>query len=496
MAIRSAIGVGGVRLVRQLLTESALLATAGGFGGIALAVWATRSLTLLTKDPRLLDAQIDTSVLLFAVVVTVATTILFGLAPAVRTVRVDASKALGSGSRGGSSRENSWVQRGLVVGEVALCVILLAGAGLLVKSFHRVLDVQPGFRTENLVILRAGLPSRYNTVHAVLGLYAAIDNRLGTLPGVSGATLASRLPITGNEARGDINIEGRPAASGELGTSTFRGILPNYTKVMGIPLILGRVFDQRDDIEHTPVVMISDSFQRNFWPNESPIGKRIKIGPANAGQWSTIVGVVGDVRQVGLDSEAPYSIYEPLATRPATHFDIAVRTQGDPQSVMASAPRELRKVEPGLVIERVTTMVQRINDSVAPRRLTMTLFALFAALSLTLAAVGLYGVVAYAAEQRIREFGVRMALGAQPIDVLGLVLGQGLRMALLGVVIGLATTAGVGRVLKKLLFGVEPTDPWTLVGVAALLIVTSLVACWMPARRAIRIDPVDALRGE
>jgi putative ABC transport system permease protein len=384
----------------------------------------------------------------------------------------------------------------LVVAEVALCLVLLAGAGLLLKSFRRVFEVNPGFRTDRLVTLRVNLPLNYNTVPAVQHFYRQLNERLSVLPGVRGATMASRLPISGGEANGDIGIEGWPSGQGELGASTFRRVTPNYFEVMGIPLRRGRVFDDRDDGSRGHAVIVNEGFARHFWPNADPIGRRIRIGPRDTSNWLTIVGVVGDVRQIGLDSEAPFSTYESLATGPSSRFEVAVRAAGDARSVMASVRGELRALEPALLIDNVQTMSERIGESVSPRRLNLLLFGLFAGLALLLALVGLYGVVAYAAGQRTQEFGIRMALGAKPGDVLRLVLGQGLKLVLAGVGIGVVAALIVARLMTGLLFGVEPTDPVTLAAVAVLLSGVAIAACWLPAHRATRIAPVEALRSE
>jgi len=496
MAIRAALGGRGSRLFRQLLTESALLACAGGVAGIALSFWATRFIGFLTKDPRLLDVRIDTSVLLFAAAATIATTVLFGIAPAIRATRVDVSDALKSGTRSSGSPERAFVQRMLVIAEMALCLALLSGAGLLFTSFRRVLDVQPGFRTDNLITMRVNLPGSYDSVAAVTQFYKRAYEGLAALPGVTGATLVNRLPITGQESNGDINIEGRASGAGELGASTFRRVMPNYFNVLGIPLVRGRVFDDRDGITRIGGVIIDEAFARRFWPNGDAIGRRIKIGPKDASDWLTIVGVVGTVRQIGLDSDAPYSTYEPIVSRPYTRFEIAVRTSGDASSVIASVRRQLRTLEPNLLIDNVGTMAQRIGDSVAPRRLNLVLFGLFAALALGLASVGLYGVVAYAASRRTQEFGIRMALGARSADVLRLVLGQGLRLAVSGVVFGLVLTLTSARLLTSLLFKVEANDPLTLIVSSIVLTLVAATASWLPAHRACRIAPIDALRSE
>jgi len=496
MAIRRALGVGHARLVRQLLTESALLACVGGAAGIGLAFLATRSLELLTRDPRLLNAPIDGSVLAFAAAVTVATTVLFGIAPAARAARVDAAEALKSGPRAGTSRGGALAQRTLVVVEVALCLVLLAGAGLLMKSFRRVLDVNPGFRVDSLLTLRLALPPDYDSDQKVNAFYRRLNERLSSLPGVSGVTFVSQLPISGGEGNGDIAIEGRPSAEGELGASTFRRVMPNYFGVMGIPLVRGRVLEERDSGSAIKPVMVNEGFARRFWPNSDPIGKRFKVGPRDRAAWLTIVGVVGDVRQIGLESPAPFSTYEPLESNPHERFDVAVRTAGDPGSVMSGVRAELRKLDPALLIEKTQTMSERIDDAVSPRRLNLLLFELMAGLSLLLAAVGLYGVVAFAAGQRSHEFGIRMALGAQSHDVLWLVLAQGLRLALIGTALGTVATFYVTRFMTGLLFGVQPTDPPTLIAVAALLIALALAACWLPAYRATRLAPLESLRVE
>ncbi len=496
MAIRTALGVGGSRLIRQLLTESALLAGAGGVLGIGLAWWATRSISLLTKDPRLLDVPIDATVLGFAAAVTAGTTVLFGVAPAIRATRVDASEALKSGARAGGSRERGRAQRFLVVAEVALCLTLLAGAGLLVKSFRRVLEVNPGFRSEGLVSMRIALPLRYSTATAVSVFYRQLVDRLKAIPGVSDATIASALPISGGDPNGDISIAGRPSSAGELGAASFRRVMPNYFELLGIPLVRGRWFDERDDGSRGRPVIINANFARHFWPNSDAIGQVIRIGPQDSNAWLTIVGVVGDVKQSGLEMNSPFSVYEPLATGASGRFEVAVRTAGEPDNLLAPVRKELRALEPGLLVENLETMSQRITGNIAPRRLNLLLFGLFAVLALLLSAVGLYGVVAYAARQRTQEFGIRMALGAQPGDVLRLVLGEGLKLVLAGVCIGLIATLSLAHLMTGLLFGVAPTDPATLAAVAMLLAVVALSACWLPAQRATRIGPVDALRSE
>jgi predicted permease len=496
MAIRSALGAAKHRLIRQLFTESALLSVVGGAAGVSLAYWMVKCLPLLSKDARFANLPLDPAVLLFALGATLVTCLLFGVAPAIRAARVDANGALKTGVRGGLDRSRAAAQQVLVAGEVALCVVLLVGAGLLFASFRRVLAVDPGFRTENLLTMRIGLPDSYETVAAVNRFYSPVPERLGSLPGVSGAALVTSLPIAGGEANGDITIEGRATAPGEEGAGSFRRISPNYFRVMGIPLVRGREFDQHDDGLRGKAMIVSENMARRFWPGGDPIGARIKIGPAGKAPWATIVGVVKDVQHVGLDVEPSFATYEPLAQAPWSSVELAVRAAGDPASVTSAVRNELRSMESALVIDRVETMTQRIGESVAPRRLNLILFGLFAGLALLLAAVGLYGVVAYAASQRTREFGIRIALGARPSDVLRLVLAQGARLAVAGVIVGIGAAMGLARLLTGLLFGVSPADPATIATVSAVMLLVALAACWLPAHRATQLAPTEALRSE
>ena len=496
IAIRSALGAGRLRLIRQLLTETVLLSFAGGAAGIALAFWATRSLAHLTKDPRLLEVSINAPALLFALAAALVTSLLFGVAPALHTASSGAAEALKSGTRSSGDARRTLAQRTLVVSEVALCLVLLFGAGLLMKSFHRVLAVDPGFQTDHMVTMRISLPRTYTTVSAVMQFYQRSVDEIKNLPGVTAATAVSRLPITGGEGSGDLTIEGRPSLAGELGGATFRRALPNYFQVMGIPIVRGRPFDDRDDGKRERVVIVNESMARRFWPGQDPLGARIKIGPRENVPWLTIVGVARDVRQIGLDADAGYSSYEPMAQQTWSSADIAVRSAVDPAAILSPVRGTLHRLEPALLIDHVETMSQRIDQSVAPRRLNLVLFALFSGMALVLASVGLYGVVAYAASQRTREFGIRMALGARSADVLKLVLGQGLKLALAGVAIGVAASLALARFLASLLFQVEPADPVTISAVALLLTAVALVACWLPARRATRIAPTIALRSE
>jgi putative ABC transport system permease protein len=384
----------------------------------------------------------------------------------------------------------------LVAAQVALSLVLLVGAGLLLRSFRRVLDVNPGFRTDHLASMRVELPGSYKTVEGVIQVDNQFLERLRSMPGVADATMVNSLPMSGSNANGDITIEGLASNPGDLGTTSFRRAAPGYFRAMGIPLVRGREFTPDDDSHHERVAIITESMARRFWTGQDAIGRRFQIGPRDTAKWLTIVGVVKDVHNRGLDSEAGFSSYEPFAEQPRMQMEFAIRTSGDPKMVLSAAQRELRRMEPGVIIDKVQTMSERIGDAVAPRRLNLVLFGLFSSVALVLAAVGLYGLVAYAAGQRTREFGIRMAVGARASDVLWLVLGQGLKPASAGAAIGLVAAISLSHVMTKLLFGVEPTDPVTMIAVAILLACVATLACWLPARRATRIEPIAALRIE
>jgi len=456
LVIRAALGAGRRRLVRQLFTEGAILAMCGGIAGVGLAVLATRWLPLLSNDWRFAKVPIDASVLLFALIATACTCLLFGVLPAMRATRVESGDALRSGSRGSQSRRRAAAQQVLVTAEVALGVVLLVAAALLLQSWQRVLHVDPGFRVDGLATLRVNLPPTYKGDAAVQSFYSRATARLATLPGVTGVTMATSLPISGGDGTGDLTIEGSAATPGDLGAVTTRVTAPDYLRVMGIPLVRGRNFDEHDDASSEPVVMINETMMRRFWPDADPVGRRIKIGTRNLAAWMTIVGVVRDVRNVGLSADIGYSAYTPFAQGPGRGMELAVRTPGDPQALLG----------------------------------------LFATLSLLLSAVGLYGVVAFAVRQRTQEFGIRMALGASSGNVVQLVLQQGLRLAAVGVAIGIPTSLAGSRLLTSLLFGVRATDPAVFAGVALLVAAVALAACWIPAWRATQVIPTEALRAE
>jgi putative ABC transport system permease protein len=498
IAIRTALGATRWRLVRQLLTESLLLAVAGGAVGLLLAAWGIDTLAAGLPDdfPRAKEIGIDRVVLGFTGALSVLTGLIFGIIPALTRAKPALNETLKEGGRTSAAFGRGRMRSALIVTEVALSLALLIGAGLLIKSFWRLTQVDPGFQPDRLLTMNVTLiGEKYKETGQVISFYRDLPARLGALPGVKAVSAVSVLPISGGDGNGDLTIEGRDFPPAQTPSASYRRILPNYFSAMGIPLKQGREFNERDTGEEK-VVIINEGMARRFWPDGDAIGKRIKVGPPQNEPWMTIVGVAGDVKNVGLEADALLATYEPHAQRPWTSMTLAIRTETDPLSLSAAVRGELRAMEKGLLIRVLSTMGERIRLSVAPRRFNMTLLAVFAALALLLAAVGVYGVMSYTVTQRTHEIGVRMALGAQSGAVLKLIVGQGLKPALIGVAIGLSAAFALTRWMEDLLFDVRPTDLWTYGAVAALLLLVALFACWIPARRAAKVDPMIALRRE
>ena len=498
ITVRLALGAGRLRLLRQWLTEGVVLSTIGGVVGIFIALWIKAGLiAFIAPDYRQnLNASFDWRLYAFILGVSLLLGIAFSLAPAIQAGKTDVNNVLKSGGKG-SINPGSRLRRVLVVAEVALSLMLFIGAGLLMKSFWILTRVNPGFQSDHLLTLRVSLPEqKYSDDAQVIEFYKNIPVRFSALPGVQAVSAVNRLPISGGDPHGDLTIEGRTFAAGDAPGVSFRRILPNYFRAMGIPLLQGREFDDRDTGGRPDVVIVNQKMAQRYWPDGDAVGKRIKIGPAETEPWVTIVGVVGNVNHTGLDAEPDFATYEPHAKRPWSEMTVLVRTSGDPLSLAAPVQRELKSAESEILIEDVGTMNRRLELSVTPQRMNLVLLGTFAFIALVLATAGIYAVMAHSVAQRTQEIGVRMALGAQLRDVLTMVLRSGITLTLLGISIGLIGAFGLTRLMSKLLFGVTPTDAVTFASVAAILFVVALLACYIPARRATKVDPMVALRYE
>jgi putative ABC transport system permease protein len=508
-AIRMAMGAGRGRIIRQLLVESLLLALCGAALGITLAMWGLDALRLLMPSdmPRLDLIGMDWRVLAFTVGVSCITALLFGLAPAVQASRPDLNDTLkeggGKGAAGKGVRSRN-IRRALVVSEVALALVLLVGAGLLLKSFSRLRGFDLGFRPEGLLTAKIQLPGlKYREGNQVRLFYRQLFERLENTPGVesAGAITDVFLSKTPNSTR--FSIEGRPAFQpGQRVEIPFDSITTNYFQVMGTPIIKGRAFNEQDTEKTPHIVIINETFARRFFSDTDPLGKRIKYGdletPEDQSPWYTIVGVVADTRRTGFDSEVRSETFLPLAQEPAGRLTLVVRAAGgaDPAALTAAVRGAVQAVDPEQPVFDIKTMDQWISETIAQRRLNMILLGIFALVALLLAAVGIYGVISYSVTQRTHEIGVRMALGAQRSDVLKMILGQGIGLTLAGIGIGLVGALFLTRLMASLLFGVSAADPLTFIIVPILLTAVSLLACYIPARRATRVDPMIALRYE
>jgi putative ABC transport system permease protein len=504
LAIRVVLGAGRARIVRQLLTESVLLSVLGGAAGVALAYGLMRGLIAVDplKIPRVQDVAVDARVLWFTAAISFVTGVLFGSVPALQSSRADLQPVLKEGGRD-SRIGTGWLRRALVVGEVAASVVLVAAALLLARSFARLLDVDTGFDPAHVLTLRTSLPSQsYPDAPAMVRAYAEIGRRLRDAPGVRAAGAVTGLPLASTRGDWGIRIEGRPADNQRSIAADWQVVTPGYFEAIGTPLRAGRTFAASDTADSLPVIVVNETMARKFWPGASPIGRRMMMG--GNGVWITVVGVVGDVHQRGLDV-----LPRPEMYRVHTQFRYGgdgapavstmtwvIRTGADPRTAAGSARSAIHAVDPSLGISDVATMAAVLSDSTSDRRLNMMLFALLGGLALILATVGIYGVVAYSVTQRAHEIGVRMAIGAKPRDVVRMVLAEGGRLAAAGVGLGSIVAVAGARLIRGLLFEVSATDPLTFAGVAVGLLTVALLASYIPARRATRVDPMVALRGE
>ena len=519
LAIRAALGAGRARLVRQLLTESLILGLAGGLLGLALAYWGVDALRALApaNTPRMDEVYIDPLVLAFTFGISLLTGLFFGLAPAWHVARTDLRETLneagrGTSAAGGTLHLRSW----LVVSELALAVLLLVGAGLLIRSFSRLLDVSPGFQTQHLLTMELSLPEKtYPDGAPVQKFYTQLVASMKTVPGIQAAGAVSQMPLADSYSSGSVFFEDTSIPDvprlPEMGNLPYmeidqRTATPEYFQAMEIPLVRGRVVTDADDASAALVAVVDTNFAHRFWPHREAIGQRVAIDtvpnvkPA-APRWRTIVGVIGHVKHYSLDVEGREQIYFPhrqplygvFAPRDMT---LAVRTSLDPASVTSAIREQVFAIDKGLPLYNIATMDQLVSNSVAQPRLNLSLLVAFAILALALAAVGVYGVMAYTVTQRTQEFGIRMALGASPADVLKQVFLEGGRLAALGLALGLVAALALTRLMASMLYGVKPSDPLSLGVAAALLAVVAFAACYIPARRATCVDPLVALRYE
>src|SRR3954447_22332848 len=499
ISIRAALGAGRARLVRQLLTESVVLAICGGAAGVILAKWGLDALLVLAPAnlPRSGEIHLDAGILLFALGLSIVTGLLFGIAPAWLAARADVNEALKQGTRGsteGGARGR--LRSALVVVEVTLALVLLGSAGLLARSFMQLAQVDPGFIPENATLLRLSLPQRkYPEREQQTAFATALLERVKGLPGVQAVGITHSMPLVGDYVLG-FNIEGRPPIDpSDLPSTNYYAVTPDYFRAMGIRLVRGRLFTPQDDAKAPRVCIINETLARQFFPNEDPIGKRMNItnGPD---AWREIVGIVGDIKQYGVDKATSSQGYEPFAQVPFSSMNVVIRTKGSPAAVLGSLRPAVYAIDKDQPVGIIRPLEEIMTESIARQRFAMTLLTVFSAVALVIAAVGIYGVMAYNVVQRTGEFGIRMALGAQQRDVLQLVLTQGGKLIGLGLAIGLLATLAASRAMGSMLFNTSAYDPLTLSSITLLLGAVALIACFFPANRATKVDPIEALRTE
>jgi predicted permease len=506
IAVRTALGANRLRIVGQLLTESILLALSGGALGVLFSLWSLKWIHILgpRSVPRLNDIGINGTALLFTLLLSVFSGAVFGLAPALRISRLNLQSTLMDASRGSAGTGAMWgrgnsLRRLLVISELALSVMLLIGAGLLIRSFARLQEVSPGFNPKNVLTAELTMTgAKYKDKQAVISTYRQLMDRFEHVPGVTGAGAVTSLPLSEMFAWGPILIEGRIPPPGENFINADERIVSgHYFQTMEIPLRQGRFFNDEDVATKPSVTVIDEIMAQQFWPNENPVGKRIRVkDSAPDSPWITIVGVVGRVKQYTLDTDSRIALYLPHTQYPTRAMNVVLRGSVDPASLTSAVKQEIRALDSDLPVYNVRTMAQRVDESLARRRFAMSMLVLFAFFAFALATIGIYGVMAYVVNQGTRELGIRMALGATQSHILRLVVRQGMTLALSGVAIGLIGAFALTRVMRSLLFGIGATDAATFTVISLLLTFTALLASYIPARRAARIDPMVSLRCE
>jgi putative ABC transport system permease protein len=500
IAIRGALGAGGARLMRQLLTESLTLGLLGGGVGILFAYAALRPLSALLSEQAIpgLEPKLDARVLAFTAVVTVLAAVLFGILPALQAARLDLNRVLKESGRGSGGLRARRAQSVLVITEVALAGVLLVGAGLLLRSFSRLMEVPTGFQAERVVSMALTLPNvRYRDAASRARFAGELLERLQALPAVTSAALISRLPLDPGNSTRSLEVKGGPPWPDGERAPDYLVISPEYFRAMGIPLLQGRLFTDHDGPNAAPAVIINETLARRVFSGQNPTDQMVRVsGCGGPNDWCQVVGVVGDVHQHGLDAKPRLAAYVPYARDPWPFMVFVVRTGTETAALTPLLQAAVRAIDKDQPVYNVRTMNEVVSASLAPRRVRMLLIGLFAVLALILSCVGIYGVMAYSVAQRTQEIGIRMTLGAARADIVRLVAFNALKLTAVGVVAGSVLGWALTRFLSKMLYGVQPTDVVTFVGAWTILIITALVACYVPALRATRVDPLVSLRSE
>ena len=499
-AIRAALGAGRIRVIRQLLTESLILASCGGVLGLLLAYWGIDILTLLKPAnlPRVHEIKLDAWVLAFTGILSSLTGIVFGLAPALHASKRNLNEALKDGGRGsGQGLHGNRVRSLLVVSEVAFSLVLLISAGLMIRSFFLLRQVDPGFKPDRVLAMDMSLPNvKYPSVQERVRFVEQLLKRVEVLPGVQSVATVFGIPMSEIGGFISLSVEGRPPpALGEPSSAGYHQASPNYFRTLSMPILKGRGFTERDSTNAASVVIVSETLVRKFFPNENPLGQRITVGDGGPNPCE-IVGVVCDVKGSGLDAAVDAEMYLPMLQRCWGYVELVARTAGDPLAVANTVRDEVWALDKDQPLHNIRTLDQLVTNSVAQRRFAMLLLGIFAGVALVLAGVGIYGLMAYTVTQRTHEIGIRMALGAQTVDVLKLVIGRGMVLAGAGIAVGLPTAFGLTRLMSSLLFEIKPTDGVTFTSVVLILATIAVLACLVPARRAAKVDPMEALRYE
>ena len=507
LAVRAAIGAGRGRILRQLLTESLLLALVGGLAGVAMALFGVEGLVALAPEgmPRVESIRLDAAVLLFGGAIAVLTGLLFGVAPALQASRTDLARTLREGGRGATTgRVQQRFRSVLVVAEIALSVVLVIGAGLLIRSFWELRGTELGFQPEHVVTARISLPSAdYPDEGDAAAFYRELTGRIEAIPGVSEVAAVRVLPLEGEIGDWGIDIAGKAEPADNTFKGDFQAATPGYIEAMGIKLVRGRTLEEGDQADALPVVVVNRTMAERYWPGEDPIGQQLRVGGPEQGRpWLTVVGIVEDVRHNAITEEPRTEMYLPHAQVPLSiggplgTMSLVIRTTRPAEAVFLRLREEVREMDPNLPVADLRTLEEVVSSALAEPRFIMLLLAAFAALALLLGAVGIYGVMSYAVGLRTQEFGIRMALGGRAGDVLRLVARQGASLAVTGIVIGVVAAFATTRLLASLLYGVDAADPWTFAAVPVLLLGIALLASYLPALRATRVDPAIALRAE